>query len=336
MTNDDKDSHMVVGSGSCKFEAVPGWPHVPAEAGLIEAIGVAVDSRDQVFVFARADIPLLVFDAEGNFLRGWGSGLFVRPHGISIGADDTLYLVDDMGHSVRQFTGHGELLRTIGPAGQPSDTGAEGYDYRTIRPGGGGPFNLPTNLIVGPGGDLFITDGYGNARVHRFSPDGELLDSWGSAGDQPGHFNVPHGIGTDGERLYVADRENSRVQIFSIKGELHSVWTDTARPAQVHVAPDGLVYVFELGFHTGVFPWNKKDPSRPSGRISIFDREGRLVARWGGQGFPTTAEEFYAPHDLYLDSAGNLYTAEVKVAAARAVGDDTSHLPSLRKFRRVS
>jgi len=150
---------MTVGTGSLMFEAVPGWPKVPDEAGMIEAIGVAVDSHDLVYVFARADIPVLAFEADGTFVRGWGKGLFVRPHGISIGENDTLYLVDDMGHSVRQFSGEGELLRTIGPAGKPSDTGAQEFDYRTIGPAAGPPFNLPTNSVIGPGGDLFVTDG---------------------------------------------------------------------------------------------------------------------------------------------------------------------------------
>lgn len=327
---------MTVGTGNLKFEAVPGWPEIPEHAGVIEAIGVAVDSRDFVYVFARADIPVLVFTTDGEFVRGWGEGLFVRPHGISIGADDTLYLVDDLGHSVRQFTSGGELLRTIGPAGEPSDTGVDGFDYRTIRAEAGPPFNKPTNLIVGPGGDLFITDGYGNARVHRFSSDGELLSSFGAPGSERGQFNVPHGIGTDGERLFVADRENSRVQIFSSDGRLLDVWEDVARPAQVHVASNGNVYVFELGFHTGVFPWNVPDKSKPSGRMSIFDRDGRLLTRWGGTGFPTGPEEFYAPHDVFLDSAGSIYTAEVKTAAAEFVDDDTSELPSLRKYVRCS
>ncbi|MFP6763935.1 MAG: peptidyl-alpha-hydroxyglycine alpha-amidating lyase family protein [Planctomycetaceae bacterium] len=327
---------MAVGTGSLTFEAVPGWPDVPQAAGLIEAIGVAVDSQDLIYVFARADIPLLVFETDGTFVRGWGQGQFVRPHGISIGEDDTLYLVDDMGHSVRQFTGDGQLIRTIGPSGAPSDTGADGFDYRTIRPDAGPPFNLPTNLIIGPAGDLFITDGYGNARVHRFSAAGELIQSWGSPGNAPGQFHVPHGIASDGERLYVADRENSRVQIFTPDGRLTAIWEDLARPAQVHVDPAGHVFVFELGFHTGVFPWHSPDTSRPSSRMSIFDREGTLLTRWGSHGFPQTPEEFYAAHDMFLDSAGSLYTAEVKAAAAECVGHDTSTLPSLRKFVRCS
>ena len=324
---------MTVGTGSLTFTVEPGWPDIPDSARFVEAVGVAIDSQDLVYVFARAETPLLVFTTQGEFVRGWGKGQFVRPHGIWIASDDSVYLVDDMGHSVRHFSADGTLLRTIGPAGEPADTGAEGFDYRTIRPGGA-PFNLPTNLVGGPGGDLFITDGYGNARVHRFSIDGKLLASWGSPGSDPGQFNVPHGIGTDGNRLFVCDRENSRVQVFSPDGDLLDVWNDVVRPAQSFVDIDGLVYVFELGYRTGMFPWQTSDPSRPGSRMSIFDNQGQLQARWGGDGNATSPESFYAAHDLCLDSHGNLYTAEVKDTAGKLVGDDTSMLPSLRKFVR--
>lgn len=327
---------MTVGSGSLRFEAVPGWPDVPDEAGLIEAVGVAVDSQDQVYVFARADLPVLVFSTDGDFIRGWGRDQFVRPHGIWIAEDDSVYLVDDMGHSVRRFSPNGELLQTIGPSGTPSDTGAGGeggFDHRTIR-SGSPPYNLPTNLVAGPDGDLFITDGYGNARVHRFSVDGQLIASWGEPGDKPGEFNVPHGIGSDGERLYVCDRENSRVQIFSPDGELLAIWSDVARPAEVFIDREGLAYVFELGFRTGVFPWQKPNHSKSGGRMTVFDRDGNVLTRWGGGSDPSSPEDFYAPHDVYLDSRGSVYTAEVKTAAARLVGEDTTALPSLRKFVR--
>lgn len=325
---------MTVGNGALTFEAVPNWPDIPPEAKLIEAVGIAVDSTDHVHVFARAEIPVLVFTASGEFVRGWGHGQFVRPHGIWI-ENDTLYLTDDFGHSVRQFSADGELLRAIGPAGEPSETGVEGMDYRTIQPGGG-PFNMPTNLVVGPGGDLFVTDGYGNARVHRFSAGGDLIASWGAPGSEPGQFNVPHGIGADADRLYVCDRENSRVQIFSPDGQLETIWTDVQRPCEAFVSDDGLVYVFELGRRTGAFPWQTPDPTQPGGRMSIFDRDGNVLARWGGGDNPSSPEDFYAPHDVSLDSKGNIYTAEVKDAAAKLVGDDTSALPSLRKFERVN
>ena len=178
--------------------------------------------------------------------------------------------------------------------------------------------------------------------MHRFSRDGEFLASWGESGDGPGQFNVPHGIGCDGHKLYVADRENSRVQIFSFEGELLAIWNDLARPAQV-LACDDLVYVFELGFHTGMFPWQSADPAKPGGRLSIFDSAGDLQTRWGGDGGlacsdpSLSPDEFYAPHDLALDSAGNIYTAEVKSAAAEISRSRTRQiLPSLRKFERIS
>lgn len=322
---------MAVGTGSLTFTAEPGWPNIPDEAGFIEAVGVAVDSHDNVHVFARAETPVLVFGADGQFIRGWGQGEFVRPHGIWIDVDDTVYLVDDMGHAVRHYSAAGTRLRTIGPAGEPSDTGADGFDYRTIRPGGE-PFNLPTKLTVGPNGDLFVTDGYGNARVHRYSPDGDLIASWGEPGDGPGQFNVPHGIASDGDLLYVCDRENSRVQVFRPDGELKAVWTDVARPAAAFIDSTGNVFVFELGFRTGVFPWQTPDSSKPAARMSVFNNKGDLLTRWGGDGDAASPEGFYAAHDVCRDSNGNLYTAEVKVAAAGFVGDDTTALPSLRKF----
>lgn len=315
------------------YEAAPGWPRIPDEVGFIEAVGVAINSRDEVFVFARAAIPVLAFDREGQYLRGWGEGVFVRPHGIWIGPNDDLYLTDDKGHSVRQFSPDGELIRAIGPEGVASESHVNGMDYRTIRPGAG-PFNMPTNLVTGPQGDLFITDGYGNARVHRFTAAGELVSSWGEPGDSPGQFNVPHGIAVDADgRLYVCDRENSRIQLFSPAGEQLAIWNDVARPCQAFVAGD-LVYVAELGFHAGVFPFNAVDRSRTGGRVSVFDRDGKLVHRWGGGADPASPEDFYSPHDIQVDSQGSVYVAEVKVAAARPSGTDSSAFPSLRKFVR--
>src|SRR5262249_34409985 len=151
---------------------------------------------------------------------------FVRPHGIWIGPDDSVYLTDDNGHAVRKFTIEGKLLLTLEPCGRPSDTGVRDMDYRTIRCGAG-PFNLPTNLATSPRGELYVTDGYGNARVHKFSPDGKLLRSWGEPGTGPGQFNLPHGIGIDSQgRVFVADRENSRLQLFSPDGDFLEEWTD--------------------------------------------------------------------------------------------------------------
>jgi hypothetical protein len=143
---------------------------------------------DRVFAFSRGDHPVAVFDPGGELLFSWGAGLFNRPHGIWIGPDDAVYCTDDLDHTVRKFTPDGKLLMTLGISGQPSDTGATSLDYRTIRRTGP-PFHYPTNLAIAPSGELYISDGYGNARIHRFRPMATRF--LGRAGRGPGQFHVP-------------------------------------------------------------------------------------------------------------------------------------------------
>src|SRR5262249_8024461 len=187
------------------------------------------DSQDRVYVFARGPRPVLVFERDGTPVTSWGAGVFVRPHGLFVGPDDTVWCTDDHDHTVRAFTREGRLLRTLGTSRRPSDTGATSIDSRTIRRAGP-PFHYPPTLAVGPGGDLYVSDGYGNARVHRFAPDGRLLQSWGEPGSGPGQFHVPHGLAVDQDgTVYVADRENSRLQLFTAGGVYRGEWTDVAR-----------------------------------------------------------------------------------------------------------
>ncbi|REK38526.1 MAG: hypothetical protein DWQ45_03830 [Planctomycetota bacterium] len=323
----------TIGDGELQFEAVSDWPQWPDGLTVQEAVGVVVDSRGRVIASCRGDQSILVFAPDGNFVNAWGGGSFERPHGIWIAEDDTLYLVDDIGHSVRQYTQEGELLRTIGPSGQPSDTGVEGFDHRSLH--AAGPFNLPTNLVTASNGDIYITDGYGNARVHAFSAAGELQHSWGEPGTGDSEFKVPHGIGIDrDDRLYVADRENSRIQIFSTAGELLAVWTDVIRPCEVFVGQDDLVYVAELGGRSGMFPWMDVDPTAVGSRMSIFSRGGELLLRWGGGLNPTAADDFYALHDVSVDREGTIYTAEVVASASGRAADSAEGCPTLRKFVR--
>ena len=120
-------------------------------------------------------------------------GLFTnRTHGLTVGAD-AVYCADDGDHTVRKFSSDGTLLLTIGTAGVASDSGYDGKSTASIQRGAP-PFNRPTNVAVAPSGDLYVSDGYGNARVHRFSADGKLIQSWGEPGLAPGQFNLPHGI----------------------------------------------------------------------------------------------------------------------------------------------
>ena len=164
---------------------------------------------------------------------------------------------------------------------------------------------------------MYITDGYGNARVHKFAADGRLLFSWGEPGSGPGQFHLPHGIATDEQgRVYVADRENSRVQLFTTEGDFLAEWTDVARPCQVFVA-GGLVYVAELGFRAGMWPGTTAPAGAPGGRLSVFDASGKLLARWGGGDDPCAPGDFFAPHGVGVDSHGDVYVGEVVQSGRR-------------------
>ena len=315
------------------YEADDHWEKCPGGWGWREATAVATDSRDRVYVFNRGDHPLMVFDRTGTFLTSWGEGMFARPHGIFIGTDDAVYLTDDADHTVRKFSPDGRLLMTLGTSGRPSDTGATSMDYRTIAHAGP-PFHYPCNVALSPLGEIYVCDGYGNARVHKFAPDGRLLFSWGEPGRGAGQFQIPHGIAVDGQGVvYVADRENSRIQIFTPNGAYLDEWTDVARPCQIFIDRADQCYVAELGYRAGMWSGTTAPtPQASGGRVSIFDLKGKLLARWGGGRTPTAAGDFFAPHDICVDSHGDIYVAEVTMSAGGNRGLVSPDCHSLQKF----
>jgi DNA-binding beta-propeller fold protein YncE len=319
-----------------EYRVVPEWPRLPAGWSFGEVVGIAVDARDRAFVFCRGEHPLMIFEADGTFVGAWGEGEFVRPHGITIAPGGEVWCTDDMGHTVSKFTPEGKRLLTLGVRGRPAETGIDGMDYRTIARSAG-PFNMPTNLAIAPSGELFISDGYGNARVHRYSADGQLLSSWGAPGDAPGHFNVPHGIAIDRRgKVYVADRENSRIQIFSADGKLLDQWTNVSRPMQIFFDAEERAFVCELGFRAGRFPFQAAPPPPVRGAcVSIFDLQGKVLARWGGGDDPCAPGDFFAPHGICVDSTGSIYVGEVVLSAGanRGLVSPTCH--ALQKFARV-
>jgi len=318
------------------YEANANWHKLPPGVSWSEVAGVAVDSRDHVFVFNRGEHPVIIFDRDGNVQSMWGEGQFTRPHGITIGPDDSVYCTDDLGHTVRKFTPDGRLLMTLGTPGKSSDTGATSIDYRTIKYAGP-PFHYPTNVALAENGDLFISDGYGNARVHHFSPDGKLLNLWGEPGSGKGQFHVPHGIAIDvAGFVWVADRENSRIQIFYPDGRFHAEWTDAARPSQLCFDRNGNVYVAELGFKAGMWPGTTAPyANAPGGRVSIFDAKRELLARWGGGDNPCAPGDFFAPHDICVDSRGDIYVAEVTWLAGGNRGLVPADCHALQKFTKT-
>lgn len=322
---------MAFGHGKYTYDVVDRWAQLPPGWTFVDVVGVDVDSKDRVYVFHRGVHPVMIFDLEGDFLKSWGKGIFRWPHSLRIGPDDSVYCVDG-DHTVRKFTPEGRLLMTIGKENEPSDTGCVNKDCTTIKQARG-PFNFPTGVAFGPSGNIYVSDGYSNARVHKFSNDGKLLLSWGEPGTGPGQFNLPHGICVDGhENIYIADRENCRIQLFDPDGEFITQW-DANRPTDLFIHGDNL-YVTELGFRvaTRLVITNPKDGS-PLARVSILNLEGELVARWGGED-SCALGNFFAPHTICVDSRDDLYVGEVTFSAGGKTGIVPSDCHTFQKFLR--
>jgi sugar lactone lactonase YvrE len=306
------------------YRAVEGWGRLPEGWSFVEATSVAVDPGDNVWVFNRGAHPVIQFDRRGTFLRSWGEdGRFRRAHGITIGPDGTLWLTDDLHHTIRQFTPDGKLLLTIGDPDQAS----------TLQ--GGKPFNRPTHVALDPkNGDIYISDGYGNSRVHKYDPKGRHLLSWGEPGTDPGCFNLPHNIATDSDgRVYVADRENHRVQFFDGKGQYLGQWNNLHRPCGLHMdRKNGAFYVGEL---PSALPVNKDVPNLGA-RVSILSQKGDRIGRVGGRFAGEEPGEFIAPHGCAVDSHGDLYVAEVSWTATGKDLDPPREMRSFQKFERVT
>jgi sugar lactone lactonase YvrE len=320
------------------YREVENWAHMPSGWTFCDVPGIAVGSDELVYVLSRGncprsnDHPVLVFRSDGTFVRSFGDGAFTMTHAIAMGVDGLLYCTDAGGHRVHVFSPEGELMRTIsGPDAKPSDTGYT-TDFRTIVRGAG-PFNAPTKMVTSADGDLFASDGYGNARVHQFSPSGALRTSWGEPGDEPGHFNVPHSVLVlPDERVLVCDRENGRIQVFDLDGTFREAWTDLARPDDVCAGADGIVYVAELGERAALYPFQTAPygKDRP-GRVSIMDLQGNVLGRWGED--PSDGIDFVSPHGIAVDAHGSVYVGEVREAAG---ADPATWRKSVRKFERLS
>ena len=267
-----------------RYEVLEGWTKIPEGWVVDEVAGVDVDSKDRLYVFSRGDHPVMVFDRDGSLLDSWGADIFTSAHSIRVGPDDSVYCVDYGDHTVRGFAKDGTLKLTLGTKNEPSDTGAVGRDCSTIKHAAG-PFNYPTDIAFGPNGDFFVSDGYGNARVHKFSKDGVLLASFGEPGTGRGQFRLPHGAYVSGDRLYVADRENSRVQVFDLEGRYISEWDDVRRPTSICGDGRGALFVSELGYKKETKPKENDIRSKntnPASRVTLRSDDGSILSEIGG------------------------------------------------------
>ncbi|MFN8525779.1 MAG: peptidyl-alpha-hydroxyglycine alpha-amidating lyase family protein [Chloroflexota bacterium] len=329
---------MIVGDGKFKYQLAENWEQLPKGWYRGDVAGVATDSRDNVYVFNRSEHPVIVYDREGKFLGSWGEGIYTRPHGITI-VNDIAYLADDTDHTVRKCTLDGKILMTLGTVDQPSDTGYDAsaqFNLSTIKRGAA-PFNRPTKLSIGPNGDLYVSDGYGNARVHRFTADGKLVTSWGEPGEGPGQFNLPHSVlaHSDG-RIWVCDRENDRIQFFGPNGEYQSMWENVVhRPMDLYIDRNDVLYVLEGSHAAGGHSMHGKPLHQTlNPELSVRDTSGSLLTKWGGAE-PTAPGQFAAPHGIWVDGRGDIYVAEVTHTALTRTNQWFPGAHALQKFVRI-
>jgi len=299
---------MIFDSGRHKYEYVKNWAKLPEGISFSTSASLSIDSQDRLFIFLRsATHPIVVFDREGNLLNSWGEGMFGRAHGIHVGPDGFIYCADMGHHTVYKFTPEGKLLLTLGNKGKPSDTGYAGivgikpqhsyyekliiashcFAQKRVAP----PFNHPTGVFVTPSGDIYVSDGYGNAQIHKFSPDGKLLYSWGELGDELGQFICPHSVWVDKqERVWVADRVNCRVEIFDSQGKYITHIGELSQPCHAYIDKEETVFIPEaLGLS-----------------MAIYTIDGKLLARWHNHELENIIPFTY-PHVTAVDSVGDLY-----------------------------
>ena len=289
------------------YRVVHGWPQLPEGRVLGAVSGVGIDTHGNVFVFHRndrtwpstdelattpiADPTVTVFDARtGSVLAEWGANAFAMPHGLTVDHDDNVWLTDVALHQVYKFTHDGKLLLTIG------ERGVSGNDATH--------FNRPTDVAVAADGNIFISDGYRNTRVMKLSPNGAFVSQWGSKGNGPGEFNVPHGLALDSVgRIYVADRENDRVQVFDPSGLFLAQWKGGAigRPYGISIAPNSTALVADGG----------EQPDSPPDRsgVDVLKLDGTMIERFGRWG--NYDGQFRMAHDVAVAQDGTAYVGDI-------------------------
>jgi len=302
-TNQEQGESVEV-TNSITYEVVHGWPKLPKDCLLGQVTGVGVDSHDRVFVFHRAEgidlsgtgtmvsnpTILCIDGLTGEILSTWGENLFTIPHGLTIDCEDNIWVTDVGEERVLKFSDAGDLLLVVGEKGVP------GLD--------GQHFNRPTDIAVTPAGEFYVSDGYGNSRVAKFAADGTFLFDWGEKGAGPGQFQTPHSITLDAEgKVYVADRENARIQIFDPDGHFIAQWksAELGRPWGVQIGPDNLLYVADGG------DWEPE--GKPSSHVLKLDLDGNILAKWGSHG--RYDGQFVWAHEVAVGSDGSVYVGDL-------------------------
>lgn len=261
------------------YRVVVGFPKLSSGFRLGPASAVAMNSRGELFAFHRGPMPILLLDKEGAIVRSFGDGMFKSAHGLRIDADDNIWVTDNANHTVIKFAPDGTVLLTLGE----KDVAGEDSSH----------FNKPTDIDFAANGNVYIADGYGNSRVVKFDKAGKFLTTWGTKGTGPRQFNLPHAVRLDAkENVYVADRENDRIQVFDANGKFLRQFGGFA-PFGIFITADQTLFVAD----------------GRANRILKMTLDGTVLASWGKTG--SGPGEFQLPHGLTVARDGSVFVTEI-------------------------
>ena len=264
-----------------EYNADAEWPTLPPGWNFGETVGVAVDGKRHVYVFHRGENPIMEFSPDGRLVRSWGEGMFIRAHSIRVDPEGNIWTVDNDTHQVLKMDPNGRVRMVLGRYGTSGETDEL--------------FNRPTDVGFGPNGEIYVTDGYGNSRVVKFSKQGRYVTAWGKHGKGEGEFDAPHAVVVDRQgRVYVGDRENYRVQIFDAHGKFLAQWKHVGSPWGLALLPDGTLFMSD----------------GHNDRILKLDLDGKVLGTFGRNG--RMPGELGYPHHIGVDAEGNVFAAEIK------------------------
>ena len=264
-----------------RYAADPEWPSLPPGWNFGETPGVAVDGKGHVYVFHRGPHTIMEFAPDGRMVRSWGDEMFIRAHAIRVDPEGSIWTVDNDTHQVLKMDPSGRVQMVIGRRGQSGETDEL--------------FNRPTDVAFGPNGEIYVTDGYGNSRVVKFSKEGRYITAWGRHGKGEGEFDLPHAVVVDQQgRVYVGDRENYRLQVFDADGKFLTQWDHVGSPWGLDLHPDGTLIMAD----------------GHNDRIVKLSLDGKVLGAFGQNGRMPGDLNF--GHHVAVDAAGNVFVSEIK------------------------